>query len=99
MRTYRLLRRRLLSLALWLLQKVLRPTRFKQVDSVSSNSKVPVCPSSLPAKGTLQTLFLGVRGSRGRGIRRRLDVIMVPSRDAKAQEMVVSFYNRYKIGM
>ena len=34
-----------------------------------------------------------------RGIRYHLDVMMLPSRDARAREIVVFFYHRYKISM
>jgi hypothetical protein len=78
--------------------------RFARQGSIRSTLRAAIARSCLSnrlarQKNNADAFFLVSEEVVEKGIRYRQDVAMLPNREAKAREMVVSFYNRYKIGM
>ena len=78
--------------------------RFARQGSIRSTLRAAIARSCLSSrlarqKNNADAFFLVSEEVVEKGIRYRQDVAMLPNREAKAREMVVSFYNRNKIGM
>jgi hypothetical protein len=78
--------------------------RFARQGSIRSTLQAAIARSCLSSrlarkKNNADAFFLVSEEVVEKGIRYRQDVTMLPNREVKAREMVVSFYNRYKIGM
>ena len=78
--------------------------RFARQGSIRSTLQAAIARSCLSSrlarqKNNADAFFLVSEEVVEKGIRYRQDVAMLPNREVKAREMVVSFYNRYKIGM
>lgn len=77
--------------------------RFVRQGSLRSNLQAAVTRSCLSTriareKDHPNEYFLVAAEPFDKGIRFRMDVALLPDRDAKVREMAVWFYNRYKIG-
>jgi hypothetical protein len=77
--------------------------RFARQGSLRSNVQAASTRSCLSSRiahenDHTDAYFLVAEEKFDKGIRYRMDVAMLPDRDAKGRDMVVWFYNRYKIG-
>ena len=77
--------------------------RFVRQGSMRSNLQAAATRSCLSSRIARENdhpdaYFLVAAEKFDKGIRYRMDVAMLPDRDAKGREMVVWFSNRYKIG-
>lgn len=77
--------------------------RFLRQGSPRSNLRAAVTRSCLSSRITCENdhpeaYFLVAPEKFDKGILYRMDVALLPDRNAKPREMVVLFYNRYKVG-